>query len=179
VRALHEIYHPETALEALALLSRDEPHATLVMVGPDKGGYSQRLLDKARLLGIGSRVTITGSRPKDEIPSILNAADIFINTSIVDNTPVTLIEAAACGLCIVSTNVGGIPDLMRHGLDALLVPPRDPHALAASVLSVLRNQELSEQLSTAARSVAAKFDWALVGDTWHRLFTSVVDDSPR
>ena len=68
-----------------------------------------------------------------QVPSELNEFDIFLNTTFVDNTPVSVLEAMACGLCVVSTDVGGLSFLLEHEGDALLVPPDNPKAMAAAV----------------------------------------------
>ncbi len=68
-------------------------------------------------------VDFWASVEKSEVPAWLAKGDIFLNTTNVDNTPVSVIEAQAAGLCVVSTNVGGIPFLLENGKDALLVPP--------------------------------------------------------
>ncbi len=74
------------------------------------------------------------------MPAWLDRGDIFLNTSRIDNAPVSLIEAMACGLCVVTTDAGGIPDMVRHGEDALVAPVGDAGALASLVASVLEDR---------------------------------------
>jgi glycosyltransferase involved in cell wall biosynthesis len=102
----------------------------------------------------------------------LNGADIFLNTTNVDNTPVSIMEAMASGLCIVSTNVGGISYLLEHERDALLVPPDDPEAMAGAVRRLLTEPELAARLSNNARRKAEEFDWATVLPKWKELLTA-------
>jgi glycosyltransferase involved in cell wall biosynthesis len=83
-------------------------------------------------------------------------------------------EAAACGLCIVSTNVGELPLLWTNGDDALLVEPDDPKAMAAAVRRLLTESGLAERLSRNARAKAEQFDWSLILPQWERLLTEVV-----
>ena len=80
----------------------------------------------ARELGVAGHVEFRGPVPKANLPSVFAESDIFLNTTNVDNTPVTVVEALASGLCVVSTSVGGIPYLVQHERDALLVPADDP-----------------------------------------------------
>jgi glycosyltransferase involved in cell wall biosynthesis len=93
----------------------------------------------------------------------------------VDNTPVSVLEAMACGLCVVSTRVGGIPYLLQHGRDALLVPPNDPEAMAAAVRRVLTEPALAESLSHNARLKAEQFDWSAILPQWQALLASVAE----
>ena len=79
----------------------------------------------------------------------------------------------ACGLCVVSTDVGGIPRLLNHEGDALLVPPRDAAAMALAVERVLVEPELAARLSTTARARALACDWGRVIEQWDALFAEV------
>jgi glycosyltransferase involved in cell wall biosynthesis len=82
-------------------------------------------------------------------------------------------EAAACGLCIVSTNVGELPLLWQDGHDALLVQPDDSTAMAAAVRRILREPGLAERLSRNARAKAEQFDWAVILPQWERVLAEV------
>jgi glycosyltransferase involved in cell wall biosynthesis len=104
----------------------------------------------------------------------MSQGDIFLNTTNVDNTPVSVLEALACGLCVVSTDVGGIPYLLEHEEDALLVPPDDAEAMAAAVRRVLTEPGLAERLSRNARKKAEGFDWSVVLPQWERLLLEVL-----
>jgi glycosyltransferase involved in cell wall biosynthesis len=85
------------------------------MIGPDKGdGSLERMQQLASSLDVSNDITIIGGIPREEVPIWLSKGDIFVNTSNFDNTPVSVLEAMACGLCIVTTNVGGIPYLLEH-----------------------------------------------------------------
>jgi glycosyltransferase involved in cell wall biosynthesis len=99
--------------------------------------------------------------------------DIFLNTNRVDNAPVSVLEAAAFGLPVVSTNVGGIPHLLRNGDEALLVPEGDAEALASSVRRLLDEPGLAARLSTAGREVAERSSWARVRPLWEELLAGV------
>ena len=74
-------------------------------------------------LGVSERVEFAGGVAKADVPAALSRGDIFLNTTNVDNTPVSVLEAQAAGLAVVSTNVGGLPFLLEDGKNALLVPP--------------------------------------------------------
>jgi glycosyltransferase involved in cell wall biosynthesis len=175
LRAFHDIYNPSLAVRVVALLAQDFPSVRLVMIGPDKGdGSRESMKDLALKLGVGDRVTCTGSVPKDEISHWLHQGDIFLNTPRVDNTPVCVLEAMACGLCIVSTNVGGIPYLLEHEVDALLVSTDDPGSMARAIQRVLCEKGLAERISRNARHKVEQVDWKQILPKWEELFTSIV-----
>jgi glycosyltransferase involved in cell wall biosynthesis len=167
VRAFHEIYDPSLAVRVLARVRRRYPGATLEMVGPDKHDGSFE-----RTRAIASAVEFTGAVPKALVPERIDRADIFLNTTTIDNTPVSVMEAMACGACVVSTRVGGVPHLVRDGEEGLLVPPRDAWAMADAVERLLEAPELAARLSLAARRKAEGFDWGAVLPQWRRLLAA-------
>ena len=121
--------------------------------------------------GVADRIQFVGQIPKDAVPQWLDRGDIFLNTTNIDNTPVSTLEAMACGLCVVSTNVGGLPYLLTNEQDALLVPPNDPAALAVAVRRLLTEPELAGRLSQNARRKAEQHDWAVVLPQWETLLS--------
>lgn len=167
LRAFHAIYNPELAPRVLARLAPEYPDSRLVMIGPDMGdGSLERTRAVARELGVIGRVEFAGRVSKGEVPERLASADVFLNTTNVDNAPISVIEALACGLCVVSTNVGGVPYLLDDEQDALLVPPGDAPAMAAAITRILREPGLAERLSTAGRTKAETMDWSRVLPRW-------------
>jgi L-malate glycosyltransferase len=176
LRAFHEIYNPSLALKVCARLSSAFPDVRLTMIGPDKGdGSLHRLRQLATELAVTEQIAIHDKVPKAQVPDWITRGDIFLNTSSVDNTPVSVLEAMACGLCVVSTRVGGIPYLLQHERDALLVPPNDPEAMAAAVRRILTEPALAEHLSHNARQKAEQFDWSAILPQWQALLTSVAE----
>ncbi len=174
MRAFHEIYNPSLAPKALALLTQDLTAVELTMIGPSKGDNVLTNVEQvARDLNVADRMTLPGPIQKDAVSVWLNKSDVFLNTTNADNTPISLLEAMACGLCIVSTNVGGIPYLLVDGHDALLVPPNNPEAMAAAVRRILTEPALAERLSRNARKKVESFDWSLILPQWESLFAGV------
>ena len=170
VRAFHATYDPSLAVRVLALLAKDFPSATLTMLGRDKkDGSLEETKSAAKELGVLSKVSFAGAVPNEEVPAHLDRHDVFLNTTRVDNTPVSVLEAMACGLLVVSTNVGGVPHLLSDGTDALLVPPGDPEAMAAAVRRVLGEEGLAARLSAAARARVLEMDWSRVLPRWEAI----------
>ncbi len=175
LRSFHEIYNPVLAIKTAAMLLEDYPELHLTMVGPDSGDGSWQLTEQeAEQLGVRDHITLTGTVAKADVPGRLAQGDIFLNTTSIDNTPVSVLEAMACGLCVVSTNVGGIPYLLDHEQDALLVPPDDPLAMAAAVRQLLENPRLAQKLSEGARRKAQRFNWQTILPQWETVLNPMV-----
>lgn len=174
LRAFHSIYNPTLAPRMLTRLISQFPNVHLIMVGPDKGDGSLQVTQKiAAKLCLKDHITFVGRVPKIAVPEWLNKGDIFINTTDVDNMPVSVLEAMACGLCVVSTDVGGIPYLLEHEKDALLVPPNNPGDMAEAVRRILTELGLAACLSAGGRYKAERFDWSIILPQWEALLESV------
>jgi L-malate glycosyltransferase len=174
LRAFHRIYNPVAAIQVLAALRERNWDARLVMIGPDKGdGSLQETRAAANELGVSRFVRFDGAVPKPEVGARISEGDIFLNTTGVDNSPVSVLEAMACGCCIVSTNVGGIPHLLRDTRNALLVDPGAPQAMAAAVERLLSAPALAAALSRDARKDSEAFDWDRVVPQWNVLLRSL------
>jgi glycosyltransferase involved in cell wall biosynthesis len=111
--------------------------------------------------------------PKVDVGKWLARGDLFLNTTHVDNTPISVLEAMASGLCVISTRVGGIPYLLSHGQDALLVSPDDPRAMAEAVERILTEPLLARHLSRSARARAETFDRSVVLPQWRSLMDHI------
>jgi glycosyltransferase involved in cell wall biosynthesis len=174
LRAFDETYNPTLAPRIIALLAKDIPDVQLTMIGPDKGdGSRQRTEQLAGQLGVADRITFQGAIGKRDVPAALSQGDIFLNTTNVDNTPISVMEAMACGLCVVSTNVGGIPYLVEHEQHALLTPPDSAPAMAAAVRRVLGEPGLAQRLSQDGRRQVEQFDWSHILPRWQWLLHSI------
>lgn len=180
LRAFHESYNPRLAVETLSQLAGEFPGLRLEMAGPDKGdGSRDRARRAGRELSVEGRLLIQPAVAKREVPSWMDRIDIFLNTTNYDNTPVSVLEAMACGACVVSTSVGGIPWLLRHEHDALLVPPDNPRQMAAAVRRLLREPGLAARLSRNARLKCEQFDWDAILPEWRRLLLSAARGALR
>jgi len=180
LRSLHAIYNPQLAVRVMARMAGEFPELMLTMIGPDKGDGSLPACRRlAEHLEVADRIEFVGAVPNRDVGSWLNSGDIFLNTTTVDNTPISVIEAMACGLPVVSTNVGGLPFLLSNEEDALLVPSDDPEAMAAAVRRILTEPDLAMRLSRNARAKAETFDWALVLPQWEQLLQTIVQEVRR
>ncbi len=180
LRAFHHLYNPSLAVKVVALLATHYPAIKLLMIGPDKGdGSRETMMSLAQELGVHERVTCPGMVPKSETARWLQQGDIFLNTTRVDNTPVSVLEAMACGLCIVNTNVGGIPYLLENEYDALLVPDDDAAAMAEAVRRLITEDGLAARLSYNGRRTVEEFGWSKILPKWEDLFIRVAEEFRR
>jgi len=175
LRAFHGIYNPEMAIRVLANIRTRIPDATLTMIGPDKGdGSLARVRQLADELHVSDCVQIVLGVPKTEVPRWLDEGDIFLNTTNIDNTPVSVLEAMACGLCVVTTDAGGLPYMLTDGKDALLTPRGDAEAMSDAVQRLFDDADLAASLSANAARTAAPCDWPLVLRQWELLLDQIV-----
>ena len=172
MRSFHPAYNPVMAIQVLKRLRDTHPRATLVMGGQDKGLRAE-VMALARRLDLGDAVRFPGFLDMTDKAREGQAADIFINTNRVDNMPVALVEAAAMGIPLVSTTVGGVPDLVKDGETALLCPDGDVEAMVAAIERLLRDPDLAGRLSENGRRLAERSAWTQVRFQWETLFSGL------
>ena len=141
-------------VEAAPALLAARPRAHLLIVGD--GDRMDELKTQAAALGVASRLTFAGHR--DDVRALLGAIDVFCISSTYEGTPLALFEAMAAGKAIVSTAVDGCREVLEDGVTGLLVPPRDPPALAAAIGRVMDEQSLRRSLGENARTASSRYD---------------------
>ncbi len=150
--------NPLLMVNAYALLLQRIPQARLLMIGE-----GPRLAEAQALAAeLGAPVEFGGQISRQELLPIYAAADLFVSSSAIDIQPNTLLEASIMGLPIVATAVGGVPEMVHDGVDALLAPPDDAAALAQAIGRVLCEPGLAQRLSQAAQANAQRFTWPAV-----------------
>lgn len=174
VRSFHMIYNPLMALEVLKeLYVKGYSDAKVCMIGQDKDGTMKVFQDKVVEYGLSDRVEITGRLSKEQWIRKSEEYDIFLNTTNIDNTPVSVIEAMALGLPVISTRVGGIPFLLEDGKDALLVEKNNVTAMVQSIEDLIENRVHFRQLTENARKKSEQYSWEKVQVRWEKLFENI------
>lgn len=166
VRSLHKIYQPMMAVRILERLLAVYPEARLTMVGPDKDGSLKELEGYIQKKGLQKHITFTGLLSKAEWHALSDSHDIFLNTTSIDNHPVSVIEAMALGLPIVSTNAGGLNKLLNHRINALLSDPDDEDLMLKHICELMAQPDLCEKLSLQGRKRVEEFDWKIIRDKY-------------
>jgi N-acetyl-alpha-D-glucosaminyl L-malate synthase BshA len=132
---------------AMSIVAKEAPGVRLMLVGdgPERHGI-ERLIDRLDLRG---NVLLTGYR--SDVPNLLRCSDIVVLCSETESAPLTLLEGMSCGLPVIATSVGGIPEIVDDGVNGFLVPPKHPEAIAEKILELNANGELRTRLGEAAR----------------------------
>lgn len=167
VRSFSEIYNPLLALEIVEMLKKNGIDVSLCMVGPDKDGSLQRCKKIAYDLKLP--IIFTGSLPKAEWIALSEYYAIFINTTNFDNMPVSVMEAMALGLPVISTNVGGLPSLIENDVDGILVPPNHSQAFVNAIEELCTNPPKAQKIAQNARTKMEQLDWETIKHKWIKL----------
>ena len=157
-RNLEAIYDNASALRAFAIVKATFPAAQLCIAG--SGPELTALQGLAVALGVGAAVRFAGRI--DDMAELYRSATLVLNPSLADNMPNSVLEALACGVPVVSTNVGGVPHLLQHEVTAVLVAPGDHQAMAAAMLALLREPARGQRLSVAGLQLVRQFCWPQV-----------------
>ena len=144
----------EYALVGLQKAIRMGVHAELTIVG--SGPDYDHLVFTATDLHISEKVIFLGHLEPDEVLVKLQSSHILLHTAVSEGIPNALVEAMACGLPVITTNCGGIPEAVDDGVEGIFVPTRDPDAIAAALIWLAKNPELRAKMGTAGRERALR-----------------------
>ncbi len=171
-RNLEPIYGIPTALKALALVAEKFPQTHLSIAG--SGPQLEELETLAETLGVRDKVSFLGRLDRDAIDALYRSADVLLNPTTVDNMPNSLLEAMAAKVCIVSSNVGGVPFMVEHEKTALLTPVGDEQAMADAISCLLTDELLRKRLVTAAYNSVQRCAWPEVKNQWLSTYQEVL-----
>jgi glycosyltransferase involved in cell wall biosynthesis len=153
------------------------PRARFVLVGGGPAVYAARLRAESGRLGVAGAFVWTG--PREDVPDVLSALDVFVLASRGENLSMAVLEAMAAGLPVVATAVGGVPEVVAGGETGLLVPPRDSRALAAALVRLAADSETARRLGAAGRArVTTRFSVATQVPLVEAVLTSVSRAAP-
>ena len=182
-RNFQALYNVPCVLRAFAVIQARIPEARLIVIGD--GPERARVHDTAQSLGVRN-VEFVGAVPPTEMGRWYDEADVYLNASDIDNMPNSIIEAFACGLPVVTSRAGGIPYVVEHERNGLLVDCGDHEGLAAAVLRLLEDPVLAQRLiAEGLRDVEQQYTWGAVSDRWAALYRrlararDVVPATPR
>lgn len=162
-RNLEPLYNVGCTLRAFRAVQAHHAGATLTVVGA--GSQEQHLRKYAYDTGLRN-VTFVGRVPPDQVAKFYADADIYVQTPDIDNMPLSILEAFASGLPVVSTEAGGVPSMLTHGQHGLLAPLNDAGTIAAHVLRLLSDQPFARTLVAAAHASTEALAWPRVREQW-------------
>lgn len=174
-RNLEAIYDNASALRAFAIVKQTCSEASLIIAG--SGSQLSALEQLARQLGVEQSVQFTGRVENGDMASLYQACDIVLNPSLADNMPNSILEALACGVPVVSTDVGGIPVLLQHEVTALLVAPGDVGAMAQAILLLIHQPAMAARLGAAGHAFVRQFSWDRVAPRLLEQYRRVLGNS--
>lgn len=158
LRHLERNYGIDVLIDAVPLLLESKSQIRIEIGGA--GSLRSAFERRTRELGVGEQVTLHGRIDHAEVPAFLRSLAIFAMPSRAEAFGVAALEAQACGLPVVASNVGGLPEVVRDGETGLLVPPEQPQALADALLALIRDPERCVQMGAVGREwVCARYDW--------------------
>lgn len=166
-RNLEPLYNVGCTLRAFALIQERFPQASLVVAGDGKERAALTALAEELAL---RNTSFVGHVSPDRMPELYDAADIYLNSSNIDNMPGSIIEAYASGLAVVSTNAGGIPYILTDEETGLMVERNDHEAMARAGLRLLEDQALTAKIIAGAQKACIKYSWGFVRDEWLKLY---------
>lgn len=166
-RNLEPMYAVDKTIEAFSVIRRRFPDATLTVAG--YGSEEQRLRDMAGERA-PSAVRFCGRVEPRDMPALLDEADVFLNASVIDNQPLSVLEAFAAGLPVVSTPTGDIENMVRDAETGRLVAPGDAPAMANAAIGLLEDPTRALAMARQARAELAKHSWSHVRDRWEAVY---------
>lgn len=173
----------EYTLLAISELAREGVPVTLDILGADppadmgEPGQQQRILHTAHDLDLDGHVRLHGNVSPTEVCAHLQRADVLLHASVTEGLPNVVVEAMACGLPVVATDVGGTREAIRDGVDGFLIAPRDPETAAARLRTLWHDPELRATMGCAGRArVKAEFTIERQTEEWLKLYQRVTSE---
>lgn len=167
-RLLERLYAVENTLRAFKRVRHVYESARLLVIG--SGDQEEALRQIVLVEGIEG-VEFHGAVPHADVARWMDRADIFVNSSREDNMPHSIIEAFSCGLPVITTGAGGIPYIVDHGRNGLLVDIDDPAALADAILHILQNPALAEaMIAEGLGDCKERYSWTAAHRRWSAIY---------
>ncbi len=163
-RNLEAIYGLPMAIRALEIAIKEVPNLKLYIAG--SGAQKDELLVLTRELGLQKKISFVGRLEEGEIEQFYREADIMLNPTTVDNMPLSVLEALASGLPVITTDVGGIPYVVEHEKTALLVPSGDEQEMARQIVHLYKNEAARQSLVENGLKEVAQYGWPEVKQRW-------------
>jgi len=171
VGSLREVKAPLDLIEAFKIVSDRLKNTHLDIVGD--GHLRPAVEKKINCYNLQDQVTLHGMVPHQRALEIMASAGIYISTSVDEGLPTSLIEAMALKKAVVTTAVGGVPEIIKDGVNGLLVPPRLPERMARLIERLLRDSVLAERLGKAAAESVRAFSWNSIAQKYQRIYQEV------
>lgn len=168
IRGFGKPYNPLMTLKAIQILSTQIPNLKLLMLGNPDEYYFDEVISYIKNNKLSHIIEIRHKMEKNKWIALSQDYDIMISNPVIDNTPVSILEGMALGICVISTNVGGVPYIASER-ECALVRSNDFIGLSEVILKIINNQEYGNQLSLSGRKKAEEFNWEKIMPLWKKL----------
>jgi glycosyltransferase involved in cell wall biosynthesis len=175
-RNLESHYGVDCVLRAFAIIQKRISDACLTVAGDGSQRRALELL--ARELSL-QNIEFQGQVDHARVFALYDATDIYLNGSLIDNQPLSLLEAFACGLPVVTTNAGGIPDIVSHERTGLMVQCGDYAAMAEAAMRLLSDGALADRIIRRAQEECRKYSWDTVREQWLELYETLAVEKQK
>ena len=166
---------PDVLLRAMPKIIKEVPDAKLVFVG--SGGMREELERLSKKLGIEKNVKFVGFVEERMKPFYYKAADVFCLPSVMkhESFGIVNLEAMACGVPIVASKIGGVPDVVKDGKNGLLIPPRNSEALADAIIYLLENYDIRKKMGKNGRKKVEDYSWERIAEETGKVYLSLIE----
>jgi len=167
----------DTLIEAFALVKKQRRDIILIVVG--EGSLRPYYRELASRFGLAGEVVFAGDVSDHDLPSYYTASDLLVLPSKdrSEGFGLTILEANACGKPAIGSNVGGIPDVIHHGFNGLLVPPSNPRALSTAIGHLLGDDSLRRKMEKNSRAFAEEHDWSKIAEATERIYCEALEQN--
>jgi glycosyltransferase involved in cell wall biosynthesis len=164
-----------TLVKAMPLIISRIPNVHLNFVGPD-GGYRFKIEESIKDLKLVDKITLKGIVSEKELERIYEDTDICVIPSTWENNPLTILEASSWGIPVISSNVGGIPKVIKHGYNGFLVPPEDPYELGQAIIKIIKDPVLYHNTSVNALKTVKSLSWDSIAEMTESIYEESLDE---
>ena len=171
-RNLEPIYNNETVIKAMSIVLKTAPNATLKIAG--SGPEKNKLREMVENMGLENHIEFVGKLDRNAMIEAYHLADIAINPSLADNMPNSVLEALAVGVPVVSTNVGGVPHMVKDRETASLIPPKSPELMAEKIIELLNDPALYQHYVQQGQAQIAQYTWPSVYPILQKNYQSAI-----
>jgi glycosyltransferase involved in cell wall biosynthesis len=160
------------AAKIISINQQNQYKSVFLIIGD--GSQRKNLENLVRKLNLEDKVRFLGQIPNEKIPEYLVAADCFVLPSLREGFGIVILEAMACGVPVIGTNVGGIPDIIKDGENGILVEPKNSEKLAEAIFKIHSNHEFAKSLAENAMANSGKYNWQSIVEKVYKIYQSLI-----
>ena len=169
---LHSVKGVNYLIQGMDIIKQKGIKAKLLLVGD--GEDREALMRLTEELELEQDITFAGRVSNEKVPEYMFASDVFVLPSLSESFGIVILEAMASQLPIIATNVGGLPEIVKEGVNGFLVPPKNPDELAKKIILILQNDELRHNMSKNNAELAKDYEWDVIVEKIEQVYLSIL-----